>query len=141
MVKFTPFTIDATHLIYNTIFNERTGNSLNSTYINTQQTLNRIKHLTQQDFQTPSNFNNEEIVETIPSKIQQSISPFHPTLTTTHKKNTPFPQTTIQSTVKSSVVPKKFRNGLPNIRLLTKTQQPNKQKPLKRNKFSNHNYR
>ena len=99
MVKFTPFTIDATHLNYNTIFNERTGNSLNSTYINTQQTLNRIKHLTQQDFQTPSNFNNEEIVETIPSKIQQSISPFHPTLTTTHKKNTPFPQTTIQSTI------------------------------------------
>ena len=106
MVKFTPFTIDATHLNYNTIFNERTGNSLNSTYINTQQTLNRIKHLTQQDFQTPSHFINEEIVETIPSKIQQSISPFHPTLTATHKKNTPFPQTTIQSTVKPSVVPK-----------------------------------
>ena len=42
----------------------------------------------------------------MPTTTQQSISPIHRTLTTPHNKNTPFPETTIQSTVKRSVVPK-----------------------------------
>ena len=42
----------------------------------------------------------------MPTTTQQSISPIHPTLTTPQNKNTPFPQTTIQSTVKASVPPK-----------------------------------
>ena len=50
----------------------------------------------------------------MPTTKQQSISPIHPTLTTPKNKNTVFPQTTIQSTVKPSVI-QKFTNGLPNI--------------------------
>ena len=51
-------------------------------------------------------FINDEIVETMPTTTQQSISPIHPTLTTPKNKNTAFSQTTIQSTVKPSVIPK-----------------------------------
>ena len=42
----------------------------------------------------------------MPTTTQQSNSRIHPTLTTIHYKNTPFTQTTIQSTVKQSVIPK-----------------------------------
>ena len=51
----------------------------------------------------------------MPTTTQQSISPIHPTLMTTHNKIKPFPQTTIQSTVKPSVVPKVSTNEIPNI--------------------------
>ena len=103
----TPLTIDATPLNYNTIFKDKTIDySLNSTIINTQGTLNDTRNLTQQNIQTPSHFINEEIVETIPTTTRQSSSPIHPALTTPHNKNTPFPRTTQQSTVKPSVGPK-----------------------------------
>ena len=72
------------------MFTDRTGNKslLNSTFINTQKSLNGTKNLTQQDIQTPSHFVNEEIVETMPTTTQQSISCIHLTLKTPTKKNT-----------------------------------------------------
>ena len=88
-----PLTIGATSLNYNTIIEDRTSNiSLNSTIINTQETFSYTRNLTQQAFETPLNFINEEVVETIPTITQQSISSIHPTITTPHNKNTPFPQ-------------------------------------------------
>ena len=65
--RVNPLTIDATPLNNNTLFNDRTSkNSFNSTCIDTQETLNGTRNLTQQNFQTPSHFINEEIVETLP---------------------------------------------------------------------------
>ena len=89
------------------MFTHRTGNnSLNSTLINTQQTSNGTRSLTEQDIQTPSPFIIDEILKTMPARTQQSISPIHPTLTTPRNKNTAFVQITIHSTVKPSVTPK-----------------------------------
>ena len=44
-------------------------------------TLSGTKNLAQQDIQTPSHFLNEEIVETMSTTRQHSISPIHHTLT------------------------------------------------------------
>ena len=44
--------------------------------------------------------------ETMTRTTQECISPIHPTLTPARNKNAEFPQTTIQSTVKNSVIPK-----------------------------------
>ena len=82
------------------------NNSLNSTFNKKQKNLNETRTFTQQIIQTTSLFIYEEIVETLPKTTLQSISPIHPTLTTPHNKKTPFPQTTIQSTVKPSIAPK-----------------------------------
>ena len=46
-------------------------NSLNSTFINTQETLNGTSNLAQQDFQTPSHFVIEEIFATLPTTTQK----------------------------------------------------------------------
>ena len=54
--------------------------------------------LRQQNFQTTSQFTNEEFVPTMPLTIQQSISPIHPTYTTPHNEHTPFQQSELQST-------------------------------------------
>ena len=62
----------------------------------------------------------------MPTTTQQNISPIHPTLRTPHK-NTPFPQTTIHSTVKPSVVPKFSQRNYQTYRSITKTRQLNKQ--------------
>ena len=107
-IRINSLSFDATLLNYKAMLNDETGNiRLNSTFINTQKTLNGTRNLTQQDFQTPSQCINEEIVETMPTTTQQNISLIHPTLTTPHnKKKTKFPQTSIQSTVKPSVAPK-----------------------------------
>ena len=79
-VKTTPLTIEATSLNYNAMFTDRTGNnSLNSIFVNTQEILNVLKNLTQQDFQTPSHLIKKAIVATLPKTTQQSISPIHPT--------------------------------------------------------------
>ena len=88
------------------MFNERTSNnSLSSTIVNKQETLNGTTNQTQQA--TPSLFVNKEIVETLPTTTQQSISPIHPTVNTTHNKNiNSFSPTTLQRTVKPSVVPR-----------------------------------
>ena len=67
---------------------------------------NGTRNLTQQDIQLPSHFPDEEIIETMPATTHQSISPIHSTFTTPKKKTTAFPQTTLQSTVELSVIPK-----------------------------------
>ena len=105
-VRITPLTIDATPINYISKFTDREGNnSLISISIN-QENLNGTRNLTHQDIQNLSHFVNEKIVETMLTTTQQSISPIHPTLTFPKIKNTVFPQTTIQSTVKTSVFPK-----------------------------------
>ena len=105
-VKVYPLTIDATPLNYNSFLHDRIGNlGLNSTIIQ-QENLNGIRNLTQQDIQTPSHFTNEEVVETVTTTTQQSISSIHPNLTIPRPKNPTLPQVTLQSTVKPSVVPK-----------------------------------
>ena len=135
-LRITPLAIDATLLNYNAIFTDRTGtNSSNSTFINTKENLTGTRNLTQQDIQTPSRFINEEIVETMPTTTQQSIFPIHPTLTTP-KKSTEFPQTTIQSTVKPSVIPKYSQMDYQTFKPVTKSRQTNEQKTFIRNNFS-----
>ena len=102
-VKIYPLTIDATLLNYNSFLLDRLGNnSLNSTLIQ-QENLYGTRNLTQQDIQTPSHVANEEIVETVTTTTQQSISL---NLTTPRPKNPTLPQVTLQSTVEPSVVPK-----------------------------------
>ena len=86
-VRITLHAIDAKPLNYNTIFTDRTGNkSLNFQFIFTQENFNGTRNPTQQDIQTPSHFINEELVETMPTTKQQSVSPIHPTLTTPKTK-------------------------------------------------------
>ena len=91
-VKVFPLTIDATPLNYNSFLPVRRQNiSLNSTLVQ-QENLNGTRNLTQQDNQTPSHFINEEIVETIVTTTQQSISPIHPNLTAPKTKTSMLPQ-------------------------------------------------
>ena len=87
---------------------------MNPTFKNTQETFNGTRNLAQQDIYAPSHFINKEIIETMPKTTQHSFSPIHPVLTTPHDKNTPIPQTTIQSRVKSSATSKIFTKRLPN---------------------------
>ena len=76
-----------TFFYYNTRLNDQTFNkSLNSTFINTQETLDRTTKLAQQDIQTPLHFVNEEIVETIAATTQRNSLPVHPTTTTSQEK-------------------------------------------------------
>ena len=104
-IKVYPLTTNATSLNYNSILPDRTGNnSLKSTLIQ-QENLNGTSNLTQQDIQTPSHFANEEVVPTVITTTQQSISPIHPNLTTLRPKNPTLSQVTLQSTVKPTVVP------------------------------------
>ena len=85
-VKIFSLTIDATLLNYNSFLpDRRQNNSLNSTLVQ-QENLNGTRNLTQQDIQTPSHFINEELVETIVTTTQQSISPIHSNLTTPKPK-------------------------------------------------------
>ena len=91
-IKVIPLTTDATPLNYNSFLpDRRQNNSLNSTLVQ-QENLNRTRNLTQQDIQTPSHFINEEIVGTIVTTTQQSISPIHPNLTTPKPKTSTLPQ-------------------------------------------------
>ena len=141
-VRITPLIIDATLINYNSVFTERARNSreINSKFIN-QENLNGTRNLTQQDILSPSFFVNEKIVETIPTTTQQQqIFPIHPTLTTPKNKNAAFPETTIQPTVKSSVIPKSSQMDYQTIRPVTTPRQTNKQKTSNRNNFSDHNY-
>ena len=62
------------------------------------------------------------------TKIQQSISAIHPTLTTPKNKNTVFPLTTIQSTVKPSVIPKYSQTDYQTYRPVTTSRRTNEQK-------------
>ena len=90
-VKTFPLTIDATLLNYISFLPDRRQiNSLNSSLVQ-QENLNGTRNLTQQDIQTPPLFINEEIVETIVTTTQESISPIHPNLTTPKLKNQTLP--------------------------------------------------
>ena len=73
----------------------------------------------------------------MPATIQQSISLIHLTLKTPQNKNTAFPQTTIQSTVKLSGNSKYSQMNLDQERNHDK--RFNKKKS-KRDNFSDHNY-
>ena len=85
-----------------------------------QKNLNGTRNLTQQDIQTPSRFINEEIVETIVTTTQQSISPIHSNLTTPKPKTSMLTQATLQSTVKPSVAPKYSDMDYRTFRPMTK---------------------
>ena len=119
--RITRFTIDATPLNYNTLLTDRTGiNRLNSTIIKTQENL-------------------------IGTKLNASNNatkhfPIHLTLTTPKNKNTAIPQTTIQSTVKPSVIPKYPQLDYQTFKPETTSRQTIKQKTSNRNNFSDHNY-
>ena len=83
------------------MFNVRTGNNNSSLTIkHTQKTLNGTRNLTQKDIQIQLLFVYEKITERITNPTQHKVSPIHPTPTTPYDNNTPFPQTTIQSTKK-----------------------------------------
>ena len=135
-VKVFPLTIDATPLNYNSFLPDTQNYSLNSTVIH-QENLDGTRYLTQQDFQTPSHFINQEIVEKIVTTTQQSISPIHPNLTTPRPKNPTIPQVTLQSTVKPSVAPKyshmDYQTYRPRNPLKTR-------KTFTRSNFAEHNY-
>ena len=136
-VQVYPLTIDATLLKYNSFLPDRVGNtSLNSTLIQ-QENLSGTRNLTQQDIQTPSHFVSEEIFETITTTAQQSILPIHPNFTTPRPKNPTLPQVTLQSTVKTSVVPKYTQMDYQTLRSMTKPTQ--KQRTFTRKNFAKHN--
>ena len=132
-MRVYPLTTDATPLNYNSFLPDRTGkNSLNSTLIQ-QENLNGTRNLTQQDIQTPSHFANGEVVTTVITTTQQSISPIHPNLTTPRPKNPTLPQVTLKSTVKPTVVPKYSHMNYQPFRPMTKPIQ--KQRTFTRNIF------
>ena len=136
-MKVFPLTIDATPLNYNSFLPDGQNNSLNSTVIH-QENLKGIRNPTQQDHQTPSHVKNEEIVETIVTTTQQSISPIHPNLTLPRNKNPTLPQVTLQSTVKRSVVPKYSHMDYQTYRPMTK---PSKtRKTFTKSNFVEQNY-
>ena len=76
----------------------------------------------------------------MPKTTQQSISPFILHLQLQKNKNTAFPQTSIQSTVKTSVIPKYTQMDYQTFKPVTTSRQTNKQKTSNRNNFSDHNY-
>ena len=126
---------------YNSFLPDRRQNkfkiSLNSNFVQ-QEKLNGTRNLTQQDIQTPSHFINEEIVETIVTTTQQSISPIHPNFTTAKPKTSILPQLTLQSTVKLSVAKKYSHIDYQTFRPMTKP--PQKQRIFTRSNFAEHNY-
>ena len=137
-VKVFPLTIDATPLNYNSfLLDRRQNNSLNSTLVQ-QENLNVTRNFTQQDIQTPSHFVNEEVVETIVTTTQQSISPIHLNLTTPKTKNQTLPQVTLQSTVKPSFAPKYSQMDYQTYRPMTKP--THTQRTFTKSNFAEHNY-
>ena len=63
------------------LFDDRpNNNSLTSTFMKKQEPRNETTKLTHRDFQKPSYFINEEIVEKIPTTTWQSFSPIHHTI-------------------------------------------------------------
>ena len=133
-VKVFPLTTDATPLNYNSFLPGTQNNSLNSTVIQ-QEKLNRSRNFTQQDIQIASQVVNEEIVETLATTTQQSISP---NLTTPRPENPSLTQKTIQSTVKPSVAPKYSHMDYQTYRPMTK---PSKtRKKFTRSNFAEHDY-
>ena len=87
------------------------------------------------DIKTPSHFVIEELVETMPTTTQQSFSPIHPTITTPQNKNTAFPRTTIQSTVKPSLASNYSKMDYQTFRPITKWRQKKQTKHKKEKVF------
>ena len=75
----------------------------------------------------------------MPPTTQQIVSPIHPTLTNSKIKNAAFPQTTIQSTVKPSVIPKYSQIDYQTFEPVTTTRQTKNESTFDRNIFSDHN--
>ena len=120
-VRLYPLTADATSLNYNSFFPERTANnSLNSKYIKNDN-LNGTRNLTHQNIQTPSRSVNEEIVETITTEAQRSISPIQPSFITSKLKKTIV--TTNSHTIHSKTFccTEIFTNGLLHVSTSNKT--------------------
>ena len=63
----------------------------------------------------------------MPTTTQQGSSPIHPTRTTQGNKNAAFPQITIRSTVKPSVIPKYSQMDYQIFKPVTTSKQTNKQ--------------
>ena len=138
-VTIYPLSTDATPLNYNSFLPDRTGNNnLNLTVIQ-QENLNGTTSLTQQDIQTSSHFASEEVVTTVVTTTQLSISPIYPNLITPKPKNSTLQQVTLQSTVKPSVVPKFSHMDHQTFRPMRKPTQ--KQRTFTRNNFAEHNYK
>ena len=77
----------------------------------------------------------------MPTTTQQSFSPIHPTITTPQNKNTAFPRTTIQSTVKPSLASNYSKMDYQTFRPITKWRQKKQTKQKKEKVFSDHNYK
>ena len=65
----------------------------------------------------------------MPATTQQISSPVQPTITAPQNKNTAFPQTNTQSTVKPSVFPNYSQMDYQSYRPIIKSRQSNQQKP------------
>ena len=76
----------------------------------------------------------------MPITTQQRISPIHSPFTTPGNKNAAFPQTTIQFTVKTSIILKNSQLDYQTFIPVTTSRQINKQKTSNRNNFSDQNY-
>ena len=63
----------------------------------------------------------------MPTTTKRSISPIHPTIRTPQNKNTTFPQTTLQSTVKPSATPKYSQIDYQTFMPATASRQTSKQ--------------
>ena len=85
-IKVYPLTTDATPLNYNLFPPDRTGNSTLSSTVIQQENLKGNRNHTKQDIQTSSHPTNEEVVTTVVTTEQQSISPINPNLTTPRPK-------------------------------------------------------
>ena len=138
-IKIIPLTIDATPLNYNSFLPDTQNNTLNSTFIQNENPSG-TQNPTQQDIQIPSQFINEEIVQTTVTTTQQSISPIHPNFTTPKNNKVLSPQITLQSTVKPSatLAPKYSHMDYQTYRPMTRPQRP--QRTFTRNNFAEHNY-
>ena len=113
-------------------------NTFNSTVLQNENPSG-TQNPTQQDIQIPSQFINEEIVQTTVTTTQQSISPIHPNFTTPQNNKVPSPQITLQSTVKPSatLAPKYSHMDFQTYRPMTRPPRP--QRTFTRNNFAEHN--
>ena len=114
-------------------------NTFNSTVLQIENPSG-TQNPTQQEPQIPTQFINEEIVQTTVTTTQQSISPIHPNLTTPQNNKLPTQQITLQSTVKPSatLAPKYSHMDYQTYRPMTRPPRP--QRTFTRNNFAEHNY-
>ena len=138
-IKIIPLTIDATPLNYNSFLPNTQDNTLNSTVLQNENPSG-TQNPAHQDIQIPSQFINEEVVQTTVTTTQQSISPIHPNFTTPQNNKVQSPQITLQSTVKPSATfaPRYSHMDFQTYRPMTRPPRP--QRTFTRNNFAEHNY-